>query len=287
MCTFAGKTAKNMTETKRPELACYDMNDGHVLAFSTTRRGGVSTGNYAEFNINQYCGDEAQAVGENRLALCRLLGLAPDRLIMPHQTHQTRVVRIDEPFLGLPGEERQQALEGVDALMTDVEDVCIGVSTADCIPVLLYDRRRRCACAVHAGWRGTVARICEKAVREMGMAYGSDPTDVVAQIGPGISLESFEVGQEVYDAFRNAGFGMESISRQFPSASGEVRWHIDLPLCNSLQLQAVGVPATAIATSPVCTFKQHDRFFSARRLDISSGRIFTGIIISSSSAFFH
>ena len=170
-------------------------------------------------------------------------------------------------------EERQQALEGIDALMTNIEEVCIGVSTADCIPVLLYDPEHRAVCAIHAGWRGTVKRITEQAVQKMIAVYGSRPADMVAQIGPGISLDSFEVGDEVYETFANEGFPMESISKK------RDKWHIDLPTCNRLQLESMGVPAQHISVSPVCTFKQTDSFFSARRLGINSGRIFTAIIL--------
>jgi len=161
----------------------------------------------------------------------------------------------------------------VDALMTNVKGVCIGVSTADCIPVLLYDPVQHAVCAIHAGWRGTVQRIVEKAVLRMGAVYGSHAEDIVAQIGPGIHLESFEVGDEVYEAFANEGFDMNTISKKYE------KWHIDLPECNRQQLLGAGVPARNITVSPVCTFMQSDSYFSARRLGIQSGRIFTAIII--------
>jgi YfiH family protein len=187
---------------------------------------------------------------------------------MPHQVHQTEIAVVDE--------NRDRNLEGIDALMTNVPGLCIGISTADCIPVLLYDPIYHAVCAIHAGWRGTVQRIVEKAVSKMSAVYGSRPSDLVAQIGPGIHLESFEVGDEVYDAFAQAGFDMESISKKYE------KWHIDLPECNRQQLMNQGVPADHIAVSPVCTFVQSDSFFSARRLGIQSGRIFTAIIIVSS-----
>ena len=256
-----------------PELRYYDFGEG-IAAFSSTRRGGHSKGNYGAFNINRYCGDEPQAIAQNREALCRLLGISDDRLVMPHQVHLTEVVAIDKAFLDLPADEQQQRLEGVDAVMTNVGRVCIGVSTADCIPVLLYDPAHQAVCAVHAGWRGTVQRIVTVAVGKMAQAYGSCPQQLMAQIGPGISLDSFEVGDEVYEAFVKAGFEMPPISRH------DAKWHIDLPLCNRLQLEASGVPSHHIAMSPDCTFRQPETWFSARRLGIQSGRIFTGIMLT-------
>lgn len=256
-----------------PQLAYYDLGRG-VTAFSTTRLGGYSEGAYAAFNINPYCGDDVGAVRRNREVLCRLLNVSDDRLMMPHQVHRTEIAVIDDSFMELPAVEWQARLDGVDALMTDLLGVCIGVSTADCIPVLLYDADHHACCAVHAGWRGTVERIVEKAVRQMSDVYGTRPVSLRAQIGPGISLESFEVGDEVYDAFSRAGFDMTLISRKYQ------KWHIDLPTCNRLQLEASGIPASNITQSSVCTYLQHDTFFSARRLGINSGRIYTAILLS-------
>ena len=249
---------------KIPSLQYYHIAEG-ITAFSSMRQGGYSEGRYGEFNINRYCGDSDEAIRKNREALCRLLDITDDRLLMPHQVHKAEIAVVDE--------QRDIDLEGYDALMTNVEEVCIGVSTADCIPVLLYDQKQRAICAVHAGWRGTVMRIVEQAVSRMQNVYGTSPHDLIAQIGPGIHLESFEVGDEVYESFMKAGFNMERISRKYD------KWHIDLPECNRLQLIETGIPEHQINVSHVCTFQQSDTFFSARRLGIDSGRIFTGIIL--------
>ena len=277
----------------QPVLHEYKIGE-HVTAFSTTRQGGCSEGSYAEFNINCYCGDSVEHIRQNRAALCSLLDITDDRLIMPHQVHETVIATIDESFLGLSPAERQEKLEGVDALMTNLPGVCIGVSTADCIPVLLYDPIHQAVAAIHAGWRGTVKRIVEKTVHQMTLTYGSQPSDLMAQIAPGIHLDSFEVGDEVYEAFASAGFTMDLISKRYPSDNNfftfhssliPSKWHIDLPECNRLQLLSSGVSAANIAVSPICTYDHHDLFFSARRLGINSGRIFTGIIITSSTDY--
>ena len=249
---------------KIPSLQYYHIAEG-LTAFSSMRKGGYSSGRYGEFNINRYCGDSDEAIRKNREALCRLLDITDDRLPQPHQVHKAEIAVVDE--------QRDIDLEGYDALMTNVEEVCIGVSTADCIPVLLYDPRQRAVCAVHAGWRGTVMRIVEQSIARMTEVYGTNPADLIAQIGPGIHLESFEVGDEVYQAFEDAGFDMNSISKKYE------KWHIDLPECNRLQLISAGVPESQVSVSPVCTYMQSDTYFSARRLGIESGRIFTGIIL--------
>ena len=254
----------------RPQLDYYDMAPG-VVAFSTTRRGGCSKGHYASFNINRYCGDREEDIQANRQALCQELGITDDHLIMPHQVHLTNVLTVDEAFLSLNPIGRLEALEGFDALMTNLRDVCIGVSTADCIPVLLYDSEHQAVCAIHAGWRGTVKRIVVKAIEGMKATYGTQPQQLVAQIGPGIHLHNFEVGDEVYETFHQEGFHMEGISKKYE------KWHIDLPECNRQQLLAAGLQPQSIHVSPVCTFQHSEDYFSARRLGINSGRIFTGI----------
>lgn len=252
-----------------------------VVAFSTTRHGGVSLGRYGELNINPYCGDDAKATSGNRAALCHKLGIDDARLVLPHQVHGTECLEVDSALLHSTPSERLQRLDGYDALMTNLKGVCIGVSTADCIPVLVYDPQRHATAAIHAGWRGTVARIVEKTLLAMKAAYGTEASEALAIIGPGISLKNFEVGQEVYDAFAAAGFEMGDIAKTFPCKDDPQteKWHIDLPLCNKQQLMHTGVREANILSSGICTYDNASDFFSARRLGISSGRIYTGIMI--------
>lgn len=193
-----------------------------VMAFSTTRKGGVSQGNYGEFNINEYCGDFAEHVAENRKRLATELGIDTAHIIMPHQVHGVEVRNIAGEFLTMPENIRKMVLEGVDAVMTDQKGVCIGVSTADCIPVLLYDEEHHAVAAIHAGWRGTLARIVHKTIQEMAFTYHTDPKKLKAVIGPGISFDHFEVGDEVYEAFEQAAFPMEEIAEQRPNAAFSV-----------------------------------------------------------------
>lgn len=271
--------------TAQPELHLYNISHG-VTAFSTTRHGGASHGNYGEFNINEYCGDNPECVAANRKALADALGIDPRRIIMPHQTHGAEVRQIAEDFLALPDSVRRMILDGVDAVMTNVKGVCVGVSTADCIPVILYDEEHGAVCAVHAGWRGTLAQIALKAVMEMRLAYHTDAAKLRAVIGPGISLDAFEVGNEVYEEFQNAGFLMESISRQMPAmhpgdaSEPPLKWHIDLKECNRQQLSQAGLKAECIHVADICTYSDSDNYFSARRLGAESGRIYTAALLN-------
>lgn len=271
----------------QPVLNYYNLSDD-VKAFSTTRHGGVSEGNYASLNINEYCGDSKANTDANRLLLANELGIDANHIIMPHQTHGVESRIIGEEFATLPDGVKKMLLEGVDAVMTNIPGMCIGVSTADCIPVLLYDEEHHAVAAIHAGWRGTQARIVHKAVQEMRMAYQTNPAKLKAVIGPGISLDNFEVGDEVYAAFEQAAFDMSAIAEERikrnpnaddPAKAFERKWHINLPLANIQMLTHNGVDEANILNTGICTFDNADNYFSARRLGIESGRIYTGIII--------
>lgn len=258
----------------------------NISCFSTTRHGGCSEGEYASFNCNGYCGDNPGSVARNRQMLCGLLPVEPIELVIPHQTHSDKVRTIDITYINRYTTERKTStvgagsacpntsLEGIDALVTQLPGYCLCISTADCVPVLLYDKRTRSIAAIHAGWRGTVSRIVEKTISTMAENYGTEGKDLIACIGPSISLEAFEVGDEVYDTFAKAGFPMSIIARK------ETKWHIDLWEANRQQLLARGVKPENIEISGICTYADNDDFFSARRQGINSGRILSGIMIN-------
>ena len=219
----------------------------HITAFSTTRDGGVS--------------------------------IPIPRLFMPHhQVHGTTTRIIGEAFISKNPLEQVHALDGVDALSTNLADVFVCVKTADCIPVLLWDDHTHVVSAVHAGWKGTQKRIVEANIDILKATYGTQPENLHAIIGPGIGPESFEVGDEVYDLFAQAGFPMEKLARRYPDSRNPQaeKWHIDLWACNRLQLIEKGVNPENIHVSGIDTYTNYDLFFSARRhID---GRIINGIM---------
>ena len=248
-----------------------------ICAFSTTRQGGVSTGAYASMNCTPYTGDDPQCVIRNQEILLNSLPQRPGELIIPYQTHGTAVLAIDESYLSTTPDERHARLQGIDALITDRPGVCLCISTADCIPVLLYDRTHRAIAAIHAGWRGTVAHIVFRTLEQMHTLYGTEADDLLAAIGPGISRDAFEVGDEVFDAFYQAGFPMQDIAYYNPLTG---KHQIDLPLANILALRSFGLLDSQIESCGLCTYTRHEELFSARRLGIKSGRMLTGIMIS-------
>ena len=226
-----------------------------------------------------------RTIGRNPHILCPLLGVSSNRFARPHQVHTDRIYQIDEEFLALPKEKQTELLDGVDAVISNVPDVVLGISTADCIPVLVYDSEHHAAAAIHAGWKGTVLRIVEKAMDAMTQAFGTEPAQCTAVIGPGISLRSFEVGQEVVDSFKEAGFMMDDVTVWMPNKKKdelpEEKPHIDLKEINRRQLLDKGVQKEKIMVSQIDTFAD-ERYFSARREQKGSekcGRILTGFVL--------
>jgi YfiH family protein len=248
-----------------------------VTAFSTTRNGGVSKGDYASMNCTPYTGDDIEAVQRNQQLLCTALHIEKEQLIIPYQTHSVNALVIDKEFLQQNAEKRNEQLQNIDALITQEKGVCLCVSTADCTPILLYDRKQQVIAAIHAGWRGSVNYIVRKTLEQMNRLYNTQGEDIFAAIGPCIGFDAFEVGDEVYDAFKQNDFPMEYISGWKPETH---KWHIDLQMANSVQLIDFGVPTEQIDICDICTFTHYDKFFSARRLGIKSGRILSGIFIN-------
>ena len=245
------------------------------MCFST-ERGKVDAANpYSGFNANAFYGDTPEHVEQCQQELCDGLGITKDKLIIPRQVHGTKVLEIKEEAVS------NAVLEGVDALISKTPGVCLCVSTADCVPVFFHDTRHDAIGIAHAGWRGTVQRISLLTFEHMRQAFGTEATDLHCVIGPSIGPEAFEVGDEVYEAFAEARFPMNRIAFRRPSSTqnGIDRWHIDRWQANAWQLTALGVPAANIHVCEICTFTHHQRFFSARRLGINSGRITNGIMI--------
>lgn len=234
----------------------YNLNP-HITAFTTDR-----------------------TVGRDETELRRFIDFK--NFCYPHQTHTDNVQVIEHSFFLLSEAEQKNLLEGIDALISNIPEVCIGISTADCIPIIVYDPRHHCAAAIHAGWRGTVAHIVTKTMSLMTESYGTDASDCTAVIGPGISQRSFEVGWEVYDQFVSKGFDMKPVTITLPAKDGNgTKPHIDLKEINRQQLITAGVRSENIMVSDIDTFTDK-RFFSARREqtgNVKCGRILSGFVL--------
>jgi polyphenol oxidase len=249
----------------------------------STRDGGVSTvyaaGGSGELNLGWTREDDPAAVAENRRRFVEAVGGGSElALVTIRQVHGSAVRAVRDSDGALEGRlrtaEGAAVLEG-DGLTTGVTGVLLGVQTADCVPVLVVDVKRRVAGAFHAGWRGTVARVVEQGIAAMGTEYGSRAEDLVAAVGPSIGACCYAVGDEVRGEFE-AAFGYAA--DLFQVAGAEMR--LDLWEANRRQLVAAGVSAERIAVVGECSGCAVDamgrrRYFSHR---VEKG--FTGRMLS-------
>ncbi|HHT29442.1 MULTISPECIES: peptidoglycan editing factor PgeF [Petrimonas] len=252
-------------------------DEQRVLHFSTTRTGGVSRGNFRSLNLGNYSDDDPLNIFENRSIVARKFYKEANDLITPHQTHGNRVLLIDAAFLDLPNAEKLERLYGYDASITREKGFFLCVTTADCVPLLLFDRKNEAIAAIHAGWRGTAGRIVERTIAEMKRNFGTEASDLLAAIGPAISINKFEVGMEVEAAFRENGFELTSSVAYRHNISGKL--HLDLKEINRQELIRLGVPRQQIEKTRYCTCTNSRLFFSARRQSQHSGRMLTGIML--------
>lgn len=258
--------------------------DCNISHFITTRFGGVSEGNYAGMNAGLYTDDDPQKIRQNRELLGAALHIPVQKLITPHQVHGCQVRIIDDAFMLLPEKEQIRTLDGVDALVTDLEGVCVTVATADCVPVLLYAPDKQVIAAIHAGWRGTVQGIVRRTVALLKEKYGCEAGKMRALIGPSISQLAFEVGEEVVASFRQSqAWTREEAESLFQRNPQTQKTHIDLWKANQLQLLHEGLIAERIYLTGICTYQHAEEFFSARRLGVHSGRILSGLFINKES----
>lgn len=258
----------NLSTSATDTIVPIELADG-ILALHTTRGSSHDDDPYSGFNICHYTGDTEANVERCRSKLCQKLGIARDRLIVPRQTHSVNVVTLH----ALPCDE----LADTDAIVTTMEDVVIGVNTADCVPIVLADPVARVIAAVHAGWRGAARHIAAATVVAMTDA-GATAGHITAAMGPCICPECFEVGNEVVEQFRMNGHDMDRHCRRQPIGD---KYHIDLPGVCRDDLIAAGIRPEAVKMPSACTCCNPHRYFSARRLGIKSGRIFTAVALSS------
>jgi polyphenol oxidase len=247
---------------KFPELA----------VFTTTRQGGVSRGKYASFNLSPFTGDNTGSFSENLKILAKSIDIAPDKIIIPYQTHASEIQKIDASFFNYSEAKRTEYLHGIDALITDLKDVCIGVTTADCVPVFFYDNIQKVVAVAHAGWRGTCNGIITKTLAVMESSYNCQFSDIFTVIGPSVSGEVYKVGEELCQIFRENGFPIEKI---FHRKDNDL--FLDLWEANKFLLVEAGINPNKIEVCGRCTYSEHETFFSARRLGIQSGRMYSGI----------
>ncbi|MGA3134534.1 MAG: peptidoglycan editing factor PgeF [Terracidiphilus sp.] len=263
----------------------------------STRQGGSSRawcaeGAPGELNLGFTAGDSREAVARNRRLLAEAVtGDPATPLVTLRQIHSSRVV-----LASAADADREQPRKA-DGLMTDEPGLLLGVQTADCIPVLVADRKRRAVATFHAGWRGTAKRIVETGIGRMRFEFGSRPEDLIAAIGPGIGACCYAVGEETLSEFESQfAYARELFREVYSSDAVRTKYpmlfltqrapghspigpslHLDLIEANRRQLLSAGLKPRSIKLVGGCTSCQPELFFSHRASRGHAGRMLSVI----------
>ena len=227
-----------------------------------TRQGGVSPQPWASLNLGGTVGDERAHVVENRRRIFDFAGRAVESIFDAWQVHGTHVICSRSP----------RPLESphiqADAILTDLPEITLFMRFADCVPILVHDPVRRIAGIIHAGWKGTLARIAAIAIQKMQAEYGSNPADILAGIGPSICQDEYEIGAEVAGKTRDV----------FPEDTSRVlvehdrRLFLDLWSANRIILEESGLLPGHIQVSGICTSQNLQDWYSHRAEKGQTGR---------------
>lgn len=247
-------------------LVCRALGEaGFVNGFST-RLDGVSPFPKNDLNLAGFDDDSTENIEENRRRFLRVFR-GDLQLSTVWQVHGESIKIVSN------SSEAAETNEKHDALISNRHGLLVGVKTADCVPVLIADPVSGAYAAVHAGWRGTASSIAAKAVKRMIEVYGTRPADMIAAIGPAATCRTYEIGQDVIDAFSH----FADAGRYFtPTREGHAL--IDLIAANRDQLTGSGLNPEDIKISPFCTMEHTDLFFSYRIEKKKYGR--TGRLLS-------
>ncbi len=251
-----GAGSENLVSKKSSYLDAIWPGEGsgkpaNVHAITTLNNGGVSTGDFCEYNLAKHVGDDLQAVKANREKLCTDLRL-PSEPIWLEQVHSNKVINLDE-------------LDSTDAAVTDAIQadgslsnregmVCV-VMTADCLPIFFCNKKGNEVAVAHAGWRGLHAGIIGNTIKMM----RSSPSEILVSLGPAIGPQAFEVGDDVLDAFVTKN----SLNRSAFVASAKGKYLCDIYQLARIELQERGI--TKIAGGEYCTYRDSQQFYSFRR----------------------
>ncbi len=224
-----------------------------LIAAESTRHGGVSPAPYSSLNLGLNTADDSRHVAENRERLFAELNINPERVATSHQVHGQEILDVTEPG----------RYDGYDALITKQPNLFVGVSVADCVPILVYDQKNKAVAAIHAGWKGTLFELVRLTLEAMQQRYNTHAHDCYAYVGTSIDETSFEVGPEVADQFAPEYKRVDEFTQ---------RIFINLRSANTKQLINFGIPTAQIAISSFSTVLNNEDYFSHRLEKGQTGR---------------
>ena len=245
------------------------MATGLVEQAFTTKIGGVSWGDFAELNLGIHTADNQEDVIRNRQLTAKVLNSSLAEWVSGEQIHSNQVAIVSQAERGRGALKENQALRGIDALVTDQPNVLLTSFYADCTPLLFLDPSREVIALAHAGWKGTLAGIAKNTVRQMQLSFASQVEDILVGIGPAIGACCYQVGAEVADLFKADSIDADKILKRDRAD----KYLLDLQKANKLQLLKLGLKESNIISSNLCTYCKEELFFSYRREEGRTGRM--------------
>lgn len=258
-----------------------------ISAGMTTRIGGVSGAPYETLNCALHIQDEPVDVIENRRRLGETLGWPFEAWTCGEQVHDRQVAVVTPADKGKGRESREDAFANTDAIVTNEPGIWLTSFYADCVPLYFFDPVRQAVGLAHAGWKGTVLRIAGETIRTMSEAYGTDPSDVMAAIGPSIGMCCYEVDDTVIARIDScldeigAEPGVRSCVYRPGAENG--KWMLSLQEMNRQIMIKAGILPTHIEICGMCTGCRTDLFFSHRKENGATGRMASWIGLRSAS----
>ncbi len=243
---------------------------GMVKHAFSTRMGGVSEGPFATMNFSFTRGDDPEAVKENYRRMAKALDVEMERMVVTWQTHTTNVRKVSETDFG-KGVICDRDYRDVDGLITNIPGVTLVTFFADCVPLYLVDTKNRAIGLSHSGWRGTVNRMGQETLLRMKEAFGTDPADVTACIGPSICQDCYEVGPEVIEQFCSAFSECHHEKLFYMKPNG--KYQLNLWEANRIVLNEAGIPQEQISVTDICTYCNPDLLYSHRRCAEKRGNL--------------
>lgn len=227
----------------------------------STRIGGVSKEHLGTMNLSFSRGDDAEAVRENYRRMANALDVSYDSFVFSQQTHTTnvRTVTVDDRGKGIL---HPLDYQDVDGLITNVPGLCLSTFYADCVPLYFVDPVHRSIGLSHSGWRGTVGRMGQVTLQRMTEEFGTDPSDVIAAIGPSICQDCYEVSEDVIEQFQRA-FSQEHWDELYYKKENG-KYQLNLWKANEIVMLEAGVKKENIAVTNICTCCNSDILFSHR-----------------------
>ena len=274
MMNFKKKNEKDILITKKHLIQSLDGKNeelpllhyllleatGIVEHCFTTRMGGVSKGVCESLNLSFSRGDNPEAVLENYRRVAEVFGKGIEDFICTDQTHTTTVLQVGKKEAGF-GVTKERPYTDVDGLITNEPDVILSTFYADCVPLYFVDPVHKAIGLSHSGWRGTVGRMGQKTLEAMREAFGTNPAEVYAAIGPSICQDCYEISEDVAERFYDefAGHGEQILINK-----GNGKYQLDLWKANEIVMLEAGILPENLAVTNICTCCNSELLFSHR-----------------------